>query len=101
MARFDVYRLAGRDEARFVLDVRADLLNELGTRIVVPLLLQKVAPKPAKRLNPLFMVNDQPFVMMTQFMAAVPERDLKKIVTSLSVYQDEITQALVLLLTGF
>ncbi|WP_406240215.1 CcdB family protein, partial (plasmid) [Acetobacter orientalis] len=41
------------------------------------------------------------FVMMTQFMAAVPERDLTKVVTSLSLYQDEITQAIDLLLTGF
>ena len=101
MARFDVYCLAGRGETRFVLDVQVDLLDELGTRIVVPLLLQKVAPKPAKRLNPVFVVDDQPFIMMTQFMAAVPDRDLKKVVTSLSLYQDEITQAIDLLLTGF
>ncbi len=101
MARFDVYRLSGQGEARFVLDVQADLLDGLGTRAVVPLLPQKVAPKPAKRLNPIFVIDDQSFVMMTQFMAAVPDRDLKKTVTSLSVYQDEITQALDLFLTGF
>lgn len=101
MARFDVHCLAGRDEVRFVLDVQADLLDELGTRMVVPLLSQEVAPKPAKRLNPVFVVDDHSFVMMTQFMAAVPVRNLKKIVTSLSIYQDEITQALDLLLTGF
>lgn len=101
MARFDVYRLAGRGEARFVLDVQADLLDELGTRVVVPLLLQTIAPKAAERLNPVFMIDGRPFVMMTQFMAAVPDRDLKKIVASLSLYQDDITQALDLLLTGF
>jgi len=32
VTRFDVYRLSGRDEARFVLDVQADLLEESGTR---------------------------------------------------------------------
>ena len=101
MARFDVYRLARRSEARFVLDVQAGLLHELGTRIVVPLLSQEVAPKPAKRLNPVFVIDDHSFVMMTQFMAAVPDCDLKKVVMSLSLYQDEITQALDLLLTGF
>nr|WP_254907019.1 CcdB family protein [Acetobacter tropicalis] len=36
--RFDMYRLAGRGEARFVLDVQADLLDALGNRIVVPFL---------------------------------------------------------------
>ena len=101
MARFDVYRLAGRVEAHFVLDVQADLLDELGTRIVVSLLSHKVAPQPAKRLNPVFIIDNQSFVMMTQFMAAVSECDLKKVETSLSVYQDEITQAIDLLLTGF
>ncbi|WP_231098549.1 CcdB family protein [Gluconobacter oxydans] len=45
MARFDVYRLAGRGEARFVLDVQADILDELGTRIVVPLLSQSLNQK--------------------------------------------------------
>nr|WP_254907014.1 CcdB family protein [Acetobacter tropicalis] len=61
-----------------------------------------MAPKPAKRLNSVFViVDDQSFIMMTQFMAAVPERDLKKVVTSLSLYRDEITQAIDLLLTGF
>ncbi|WP_081105735.1 CcdB family protein [Gluconobacter oxydans] len=60
-----------------------------------------MAPKPAKRLNPVFVIDDQSFVMMTQFMAAVPGRDLKKVVTSLSLSQEEITQAIDLLLTGF
>ncbi|MDO8172400.1 CcdB family protein [Acetobacter tropicalis] len=61
-----------------------------------------MAPKPAKRLNSVYViVDDQSFIMMTQFMAAVPERDLKKVVTSLSLYRDEITQAIDLLLTGF
>lgn len=85
---------------RFVLDVQAGLLDELSTRVVVPPLSQKGAPKPARRLNLLFVVDDHPIVMMTQFMDAVPERGLKKIVTSLSNYQDEITQPLDLLLMG-
>lgn len=101
MARFDVYRLSGRGDARFVLDVQADLLEALGTRIVVPLLPEKNAPKPAKGLNPVFILDGQPLVMMTQFMAAVPDRDLKVHVSSLAVHQDAITQAIDLLLTGF
>ncbi|MDT8873352.1 CcdB family protein [Komagataeibacter rhaeticus] len=101
MARFDVYRLAGRGEARFVLDVQADLLDALGTPRRCSTAAAGTAPKPAKRLNPVFMVDNCPFVMMTQFMAAVPDRDLKKIIASLSLCQDEITQALDLLLIGF
>ena len=48
MARFDVYRLAGRGEARFVLDVQADILDELGTRIVVPLLISESGTQASK-----------------------------------------------------
>lgn len=76
MAHFDVYHLVGRGEARFVLDVQADILDALGNRVVVPLLPQRIAPKPAKRLNPVFMIDDGPFFMMTQFIAAVSDCDL-------------------------
>lgn len=84
-----------------MLDVQADLLQELGTRVVVPLLPIEAAPKPAKQLNPLFFIDGHQHVMMVQFLAAVPERDLKKIVASLLAHQDEITRALDLLLSGF
>ena len=52
MAKFDVYRqkLGGCH----VLDCQADLLSDLNTRLVVPLLPIGEAPKPAIRLNPIF-----------------------------------------------
>lgn len=79
----------------------ADLLQELETSVVLPLLPKETAPKLAKWPNPMFIVDDRSFVMAAEFIAAAPGRALKKIVTSLLAHQDEITQALDLLLTGF
>ncbi|MBB2169033.1 plasmid maintenance protein CcdB [Gluconacetobacter aggeris] len=77
------------------------MLQELGTRVVVPFLPPHKAPKPAKGLNPVFAFEGLPWVMMTQYLAAVPDRELKKVVASLAIHQDDITRALDLLLTGF
>ena len=71
MARFDVYARPG-GAAGYVLDVQADILNGLNTRIVVPLLPLSEAPMPAKRLNPVFELEAERHVMVTQFLAAVP-----------------------------
>ena len=54
MARFDVY--ANRGGLGFLLDVQADLIARLNTRMVVPLLPLDAAPTPATRLNPIFEV---------------------------------------------
>ena len=95
MGRFDVYRAA---DGVLLLDCQADLLNGLNTRIVVPLMEEKAAPVPARRLNPLLQVGEQSYVMVTQFLAAVPAREL---VTRIASLEDEvISQALDMLLTG-
>ena len=52
MARFDVHAYPSGDG--YLLDVQADLLDHLNTRVVVPLLAKATAPKPASRLNPVF-----------------------------------------------
>ncbi|TVS19338.1 MAG: plasmid maintenance protein CcdB, partial [Gammaproteobacteria bacterium] len=75
MARFDVFENEGG--AGYLLDVQSDLLSGLNTRVVVPLLPQFSAPSPAQRLNPVFSIEDQKLVMATQYMAAVPEKELR------------------------
>ncbi|MBN8462834.1 MAG: CcdB family protein [Dechloromonas sp.] len=99
MARFSIYRNPGSDG--YLLDVQANILDHLNTRVVVPLLPLSVAPKPAKALNPVFTVAGEPMVMVTQFMAAVPTSLLKLPESSLEFSRSEITAALDLLLQGF
>ena len=76
MGRFDVYPSPGKNSTGFVLDVQADLLNELATRVVVPLLPQDTAPKPARGLNRAFEIDGRPHLTLTQFIAAVSKKKL-------------------------
>lgn len=99
MAKFDVYRL--RQDGNLVVDCQADLLDDLNTRFVVPLLPFDEAPKPAARLNPALKVERQTLVMATQFAAAIPVRELGVKVVSLIEEQDAIGNALDMLISGF
>ena len=76
-------------------------MSELNTRVVVPLLPLTQAPVPADRLNPVFNIGDEQYVMVTQFMAAVPRALLRSPVTSLTGQDNEIMAALDMLLVGF
>lgn len=99
MARFEFFE--NKAGAGYLLDVQSDLLGGLNTRIVVPLLPQSSAPLPAQRLNPVFSVDGHEVVMATQYLAAVPERELSLKAGSLAMYQDEISGALDMLFLGF
>lgn len=98
MARFDVY--ANPDGPGYLLDVQADLLEVLNTRVVVPLLPLDRAPPPAKGLNPVFEIRSARHVMATQFLSAVPCALLDRPVAALLGNDTEITNALDMLLTG-
>lgn len=98
MARFDAYD--SPDGAGYLLDVQADLLGSLNTRVVVPLMPMDAAPTPAKCLNPVFDIQSEHYVMVTQFLSAVPTSILGTPVASLAQHDMEITGALDLLTTG-
>ena len=100
MARFDLHAMPDGG-AGYVLDVQSDLLEGLSTRVVVPLLPEGAAPKPARRLNPVFEVGGARVVMVTQFMAAVPCRALGPAAGSLAPERDAITAAIDMLMQGF
>ena len=97
MARFDVYDAAGPG---YLLDCQADLLSHFKTRFVVPLLPAEGAMA-ASRLHPIFQVEGQKLVMVTQLASAIPLAELKKKITSLSEQQPAIMNALDMLITGY
>ena len=99
MARFDVY--PNPDGAGHLLDVQADLLDALNTRVVVPLMPRHDAPRPAQRLNPVFTLDGIEHVMVTQFLAAVPLSLLRAPSHSLAADAVTITTALDMLMQGF
>jgi toxin CcdB len=99
MSRYDVY--PNPDGAGYLLDIQSDLLDELNTRLVAPLLPLNDAPKPARRLNPIFEIDGETVMMATQFLAAVPTAVLQHRVASLDARHDDIVSAVDFLLYGF
>ena len=99
MAKYDVYPNPSGDG--YLLDVQTDLLSDLNSRVVVPLLPTSRAPKPATRLNPIFDLEGQPVVMVTQFMAAVPTGILKTSVGKLDEEFEKVTSAIDMLTQGY
>lgn len=103
MAQFDVYlnpNSASRKAIPYLLDVQADLLDTLTTRVVVPLVLAEEMGLAAKNLNPQFKIKGVAVVMSTAELAGVSIRSLGDKVVALKNKRDEIIAALDLLFTG-
>jgi toxin CcdB len=101
MARLDVYPAPGRTASSFVVDVQSDLLSDLATRVVVPLLPETAVPAAVTRLNPSFEIDGRRYLLIAQSIATVPRRELRGAVTSLKDQHDTILAAIDFLLTGF
>jgi toxin CcdB len=99
MARFDVYPMPNNRRG-YVVDVQANLLNHLVTRVVVPLLPLDAFQSPIRDLNPIFEIDGVPHVFAPQSIATVPLRSLGAVKTSLDREYDSLTRALDILLTG-
>ncbi len=104
MAQFSVHRnpnAATRATFPFLLDVQNDLLNELGTRVVVPLCsAAAMKGKLLRHLMPTFAIEGKQFAMMTPQLAGVSVKQLGPKVAELSGKRVEIVAALDLLITG-
>jgi toxin CcdB len=98
MARFDVYRNAGKHKTSvpFLLDIQSDHLDALSTRIVIPLRLVTELPKVSLPgdLNPVFLIEGIECFLDAPQLAAIPQRQLSEKVLSLAKKQASITNSL-------
>lgn len=104
MAQFDVYANTNPETNAtipFVLDVQAELLDDLTTRVVVPLITAPAMGKAAKHLNPQFKIKRTMVIMSTAELAGVPVNILGDKICSLKEQRYEIIAALDFLFTGF
>lgn len=104
MAQFCVYgnkKEASTESVPFLLDVQADLLDDLATRVVVPLVSASAVDKPIKHLNPRFEIEGRTVFMSTAELAGVPAGVLGRRVGSLRDRRDDIVAALDFLFLGF
>ena len=100
MARFDVYRRFGSED--YLLDCQADILRYLETCFTVPLFPYANAPLPlVSRLNPIVVIDGNRYVMMTQYASAIRRQQMGERIAHLADQQDEIMNALDMLLTGY
>jgi toxin CcdB len=99
MARFDVFSNTGGDG--YLLEIQADLLDELKTRVVVPLVPASGDFKPLRRLNPVFTIGGKPYVMFTHLIATVPAANLGEPRVNLAALEEQIEAALDMLFRGF
>lgn len=103
MARFDVYAnpiAEQRREVPYWIDVQADYLHALSTRVVVPLRRVRPTSKYAERLNPVFTVESAKVFLDTANIATFPAHRLSKRVTSLTAHRFDIDNALDFLFQG-
>lgn len=104
MAQFDVHKNPNPDSnllIPYLLDVQSDVLRNLATRVVVPLLTVSAMGRPAKHLNPRFNVEGITVIMSTAELAGINVRDLGQKVASLKQHREEIVGAIDFLFTGF
>lgn len=99
MGRYDVYR--SPDGNGLLLDVQSDFLDNLTTRVVVPLFAQETKPQAVKRLHPGFVIDGQTYVMATHLISAIPESMLGVPRGNLRRHHDEIVAALDMVFYGF
>lgn len=96
MAQFDVYALA---DGALVVDCQADLLRQLDSRLVVPL-LSPGSVEVIARLNPAVIVDGAQFHLFPQGAATVPRSELRTLRASLGEQHYVIMNALDVLISG-
>ena len=102
--RYDIYKnqnAASKKTFPFLLDVQAELLEDLDTRVVVPLAPKELfAGKILTQLMPVLDIKGKEHVSVTPLMAGIAKRELGGCVGNLATARQEIIAALDLLFTG-
>src|SRR3546814_17247730 len=95
MARYDVY--PGSRSLGFLLDCQSDLLDDIVTSVVFPL-MPAAGFDPVPRLNPVITVNEETLVTATQLIFAIPRERLQRQVDKLAEEQFPTVSARVVLI---
>ena len=101
MAQFDVYvnlNEKTKDYVPYLLDIQNDILKNLSSRVVIPLVVSKEA---INLLNPKFIINETDVILSTAELASIPVEILGNKVCSLKDRREEIICAVDFLVTGF
>ena len=102
MARFDVYEYK-HGAFSLVLDVQADLLSDLATCVVVPLISKETLPmENFSRLQPPIEIDGDSYILETPGIGAIPRASLGEFVMNIEgAYREDVVEALDFLFQGF
>jgi toxin CcdB len=99
--QFDVFKNPRGGAFPLLLDIQADVLAPLVSRIVVPMAARaRYRPAPITRLNPTVTIRGVEYILVFQEMAAVPRPALGRPVATLAARRDDLVAAIDLLFTG-
>ncbi|MBC7103098.1 MAG: CcdB family protein [Parvibaculum sp.] len=104
MAAFDIHanpEPRTRGALPYVIELQADLLSDLNTRLVAPFAPAQHYRGAVPRLNPVIDIEGEPHVLLVQQMAALPKRLLARPpVKNAEAHRDNIIAAVDFLVTG-
>jgi toxin CcdB len=103
MRQFDVLQntdSATAPWAPYLVVLQHDLLQDLATVVVAPMVREEAFGRPVTILNPVFTVQDAPVVLSIAELAGVSRTSLGDKVGSLAEHRSDILAALDLLFTG-
>jgi toxin CcdB len=89
----------GTEGRPYVVVVQADILRESSLRLVIPLVVEQ-GTKPLPSLNPAFDIEGQRVYLQPLEISALPIRALRRYVSNLEEFRDQIISAIDLVLTG-
>ena len=105
MARFGVHQnvnTGSYEQLPFLVDVQADFLEELGTRVVIPLgKAPELTSYPMQYLIPIVRFQGEPYALLTPQLCGILREELGPQVGSLAEQARLIEAALDFLLRGF
>jgi toxin CcdB len=105
MTQFTVYRnknVHTKATLPLLVDVQSELLEDLKTRVVIPLTKSgSLARKPLSQLMPVMRFEDDTYVLLTPQLAGIARSDLGAAVGTLAGQRDTILAAMDFLILGF
>jgi toxin CcdB len=104
MAQFDYYANTDKDTNKtypYIVDVQDALLNELNSRVVIPLTpLSNLETSYPKNLCPKITIEGKEYSLLTHQMSSISRRALSNYEGSLTHNRTEIISAIDFLITG-
>ncbi|ECB0128898.1 cytotoxin [Salmonella enterica subsp. enterica serovar Rissen] len=101
--QYMVYRNKGNSKAYpYLLDVQSDIIDELHTRMVIPLFpVSRLVNNPVKRLTPTLNVEGNDYLVMTHEMASIRLSQIGDEVMDVRSHRQTIKNAFDFIFDGF